>query len=91
MHDCRAISDLLFHRYSIGFVNVFDTQVASIILYKKNNGRLPKTVDSLVVCIQKNLDLPDEVIYTQKALTNSFKVSDYYDSIKPAILCLLPT
>lgn len=89
VHDCRCISDLLFNRYGVGFVNIFDTQVASVILYQKDCGRLPKSVDSLVICIMKNLNLPDEVIYTQKALANRFKVINngfyftalYYTSI----------
>lgn len=30
VHDCRAISDLLYHQYSTKLINVFDTQVSTV-------------------------------------------------------------
>jgi len=32
VHDCRAISDILRHRFNTHLVNVFDTMVCSLII-----------------------------------------------------------
>lgn len=33
IHDCRQASDLLFHHFDIHLVNVYDTQVDSVVFY----------------------------------------------------------
>jgi len=30
IHDCRQVSDALFHQYRVRLVNVFDTQVGKL-------------------------------------------------------------
>ncbi|KAK2551132.1 piRNA biogenesis protein EXD1 [Acropora cervicornis] len=43
IHDCRQVSDALFHQYRVRLVNVFDTQVADVVIYKNEKaGELPR-------------------------------------------------
>ncbi|XP_033111412.1 uncharacterized protein LOC117112439 [Anneissia japonica] len=57
IHDCRALSDLLYHQYSLRLANVFDTQVADVVVWKReHSGNLPNKVKSLPVCLMEYLD-----------------------------------
>ncbi|KAK3696710.1 hypothetical protein QZH41_013062, partial [Actinostola sp. cb2023] len=73
-HDCRQMSDALFHQYSIDLVNVFDTQVADIIIYKREKGgNLPRTVNGLVGCLYEYLNLSPEQCHFQKVRISNMK------------------
>jgi len=53
MHDCRFLSDYLFHKHEIFLQNIFDTQVARVVNYKQHHfGDLPRFVDSLPKTLQ---------------------------------------
>lgn len=63
VHDCRAIADILHHVYNVKMVNVFDTQVAEVMVYRMDyGGNLPRYVKSLSSCLQKYLNLSNDEI-----------------------------
>jgi len=48
MHDCRFLSDYLFHKHQIILQHVWDTQVGRVVVYKQQHfGDLPRYVESL--------------------------------------------
>uniref|UniRef100_T1IRH0 3'-5' exonuclease domain-containing protein n=1 Tax=Strigamia maritima TaxID=126957 RepID=T1IRH0_STRMM len=58
IHNCRELSGLLARQYEIKLQNVFDTQVADVMVYKMNNGgSFPKYVCSLSNCLINVLDM----------------------------------
>ncbi|KAM6273492.1 LOW QUALITY PROTEIN: piRNA biogenesis protein EXD1 [Porphyrio hochstetteri] len=59
MHDCRWISDCLFHQYSVLLCNVFDTQVADALQFSvATGGFLPHRVCTLQECLVQHLKIP---------------------------------
>ncbi|XP_054684943.1 piRNA biogenesis protein EXD1 isoform X2 [Grus americana] len=61
MHDCRWISDCLFHQYGILLVNVFDTQVADALQFSMaTGGFLPHHVCTLQECLMQHLKIPSK-------------------------------
>ncbi|XP_059151751.1 uncharacterized protein LOC131937965 isoform X2 [Physella acuta] len=64
IHDCRWISDMLYHQYAVALVNVFDTQVANAFVYRMcNGGDWPRYVESLPGCLVSHLNLPDDQVH----------------------------
>uniref|UniRef100_T1IXR4 Uncharacterized protein n=1 Tax=Strigamia maritima TaxID=126957 RepID=T1IXR4_STRMM len=63
MHDCRFISDALYHLFGISINNVYDTQVADIVIRKNNQrGKIPHRVRDLGTCLRDYLAVkPDEL------------------------------
>ncbi|XP_040275885.1 piRNA biogenesis protein EXD1-like [Bufo bufo] len=58
VHDCRRLSDCLFHQYGTVLNNVFDTQVADVFLFHMTTGGfLPQCANSFVDCLAKHLNL----------------------------------
>nr|XP_033808567.1 piRNA biogenesis protein EXD1 isoform X2 [Geotrypetes seraphini] len=48
IHDCRSLSDCLSHQYGIVLSNVFDTQIADVLLFSKGTGGfLPHCISTL--------------------------------------------
>ncbi|XP_040191275.1 piRNA biogenesis protein EXD1-like isoform X2 [Rana temporaria] len=63
IHDCRGLSDCLYHKYGVEVSNVFDTQVADIFLFQKETGGLlPQCPSTLEECLTKRLNLPSSQI-----------------------------
>ncbi|XP_028941380.1 piRNA biogenesis protein EXD1, partial [Antrostomus carolinensis] len=59
MHDCRWISDCLFHQYGVLLFNVFDTQVADALQFSMaTGGFLPHRVRTLQECLMQHLKIP---------------------------------
>ncbi|XP_046563433.1 piRNA biogenesis protein EXD1-like [Haliotis rubra] len=59
MHDCRQPSDLLYHQFGVELVNVFDTQVAAVIIYRmEHNGDYPRYVESQYSLLLTELNMP---------------------------------
>ncbi|XP_071600828.1 piRNA biogenesis protein EXD1 isoform X4 [Heliangelus exortis] len=59
MHDCRWISDCLFHQYGVLLSNVFDTQVADTLQFSMaTGGFLPHRVCSFQECLMQHLKIP---------------------------------
>ncbi|XP_071982272.1 piRNA biogenesis protein EXD1-like isoform X2 [Engystomops pustulosus] len=58
VHDCRRLSDCLYHQYGIVLNNVFDTQVADILLFHTTTGGFfPQRTNSLEDCLVKYLKM----------------------------------
>ncbi|KAK2152561.1 hypothetical protein LSH36_325g02115 [Paralvinella palmiformis] len=66
VHDCRRLSDLLYHKYNTDLVNVFDTQVAYVIIYHNKNGRYPHYVEPLANLLHLTLNLNPNLIHFSK-------------------------
>ncbi|XP_028177446.1 piRNA biogenesis protein EXD1-like [Ostrinia furnacalis] len=62
VHDCRKISDSLYHKHNVKLNSVFDTQVGDLIISKNKNGCLPNTVKSLSECLTTYLGLQPSII-----------------------------
>ncbi|KAM6358591.1 piRNA biogenesis protein EXD1 isoform 3-T7 [Alca torda] len=61
MHDCRWISDCLFHQYGVVLFNVFDTQVAEALRFSMaTGGFLPHRVCTLQECLMQHLKIPSK-------------------------------
>ncbi|NXU24066.1 EXD1 protein, partial [Thalassarche chlororhynchos] len=61
MHDCRWISDCLFHQYGVLLFNVFDTQVADAMQFSMaTGGFLPHRVCTLQECLMQYLKIPSK-------------------------------
>ncbi|KAM9290029.1 piRNA biogenesis protein EXD1 isoform 2-T2 [Cariama cristata] len=61
MHDCRWISDCLFHQYGVLLFNVFDTQVADALQFSMaTGGFLPHRVCTLQECVMQHLKIPSK-------------------------------
>ncbi|XP_061183581.1 uncharacterized protein LOC133191860 [Saccostrea echinata] len=66
-HDCRLMSDYLFHCHNIKLVNVFDTQVADVFVDRVfKGGDWPRYVKGLADCALNNLDLEPEQVFNLK-------------------------
>ncbi|XP_053400528.1 uncharacterized protein LOC123556945 [Mercenaria mercenaria] len=63
LHDCRMVSDLLHHQYDINIINVFDTQVANVFVYRlRHHHDWPRYVDGLGSALVQHLDLSMEEV-----------------------------
>ncbi|XP_031449375.1 piRNA biogenesis protein EXD1 [Phasianus colchicus] len=61
MHDCRWISDCLFHQYSVLLDNVFDTQVADVLQFSvATGGFFPHCTCTLQECLMQHLKIPSK-------------------------------
>uniref|UniRef100_A0A8B9QNL5 Exonuclease 3'-5' domain containing 1 n=1 Tax=Anas platyrhynchos TaxID=8839 RepID=A0A8B9QNL5_ANAPL len=61
IHDCRWISDCLFHQYSVLLCNVFDTQVADVLQFSMaTGGYFPHRVCTLQECLMQHLKIPSK-------------------------------
>uniref|UniRef100_A0A663EEP9 Exonuclease 3'-5' domain containing 1 n=1 Tax=Aquila chrysaetos chrysaetos TaxID=223781 RepID=A0A663EEP9_AQUCH len=61
MHDCRWISDCLFHQYGVLLFNVFDTQVADALQFSvATGGFFPHRVCTLQECLMQHLKIPSK-------------------------------
>ncbi|XP_078419119.1 piRNA biogenesis protein EXD1 isoform X1 [Cetorhinus maximus] len=59
IHDCRLVSDCLYHQYRVELANVFDTQVADVLLFSlEAGGLLPSCVSTLEESLVLHLCLP---------------------------------
>ncbi|XP_041973169.1 piRNA biogenesis protein EXD1 [Aricia agestis] len=57
VHDCRKVSDCLFHKHNVKLKSVFDTQVGDIIIHKNKTGKIPSKVKTLAECLNAYLGL----------------------------------
>lgn len=71
MHDCRFPSDMLHHQFNVKLVNIFDTQVAEVFVYKLyHNGSWPKWVTGLSCSLFDHLGLPEDMVNNLKIREN---------------------
>ncbi|XP_023568398.1 piRNA biogenesis protein EXD1 [Octodon degus] len=58
IHDCRWLSDCLFHQYGIMLNNVFDTQVADVFQFSmETGGFLPNCISTLQESLIRHLNV----------------------------------
>ncbi|KAG6448718.1 hypothetical protein O3G_MSEX005673 [Manduca sexta] len=62
VHDCRKISDCLYHKHNVKLKSVFDTQVGDLIIVKNKKGCLPSKVKTLSECLNTYLGLQQNTI-----------------------------
>ncbi|XP_070554413.1 uncharacterized protein [Ptychodera flava] len=75
MHDCRQPSDALFHLYGLKLVNVFDTQVADVIVWRnRNGGDLPRYVRGQVACLLEHMNLTLDQVYFQRVRSKCIEI-----------------
>lgn len=65
VHNCRKLSDCLYHKHNIQLNSVFDTQVGDIIITKNKTGRLPVNVRTLEECLTTYLGLPPGLLHVK--------------------------
>lgn len=63
IHNCRLVSDCLHHKHHVTICNVFDTQVADLMVTQQQCGQFPRTVRSLPQCLTRYLHLPEDLLY----------------------------
>ncbi|XP_050362473.1 piRNA biogenesis protein EXD1-like [Nymphalis io] len=81
VHDCRKLSDCLYHKHNVKLNSVFDTQVGDLIISKNKTGRLPINVKTFSECLNSHLGLKqnsiqeklDIVQCTERPLSTSIK------------------
>lgn len=61
-HDCRKLSDCLYHKHNVKLKSVFDTQVGDLIITKNKKVTLPNKVKSLGECLTNYLGLQQNTI-----------------------------
>ncbi|KAL5011359.1 hypothetical protein ScPMuIL_009910 [Solemya velum] len=84
-HDCRLPSDLLEHKHGIRIVNVFDTQVAAVLIYRLlHHGDWPRYVPGLASCLLENLELSPDSINRLRVRNNSKKEDQAVWAKRPA-------
>lgn len=96
IHDCRFISDLLFHKYSVNLSNVFDTQVADTFVHRAWYGVgqknvWPKFVQPLSVCLFGHLNLKPEEIAGLNACEGRSKIDQELWPMRPLSVSLAET
>ncbi|XP_061420125.1 piRNA biogenesis protein EXD1 isoform X1 [Lethenteron reissneri] len=65
VHDCRFLSDCLYHQYKTSLANVFDTQIADVIVRKQEaGGKWPDKLRLLPECLSHHLGLPAAAFQT---------------------------
>lgn len=57
VHDCRKVSDCLYHKHNVKLKSVFDTQVGDLIIMRNKKGFLPNKVKTLAECLSSYLGL----------------------------------
>ncbi|CAK1578508.1 unnamed protein product [Parnassius mnemosyne] len=62
VHDCRKISDCLYHKHNVKLNSVFDTQVGDLIIARNKSSRLPTAVKTLAECLNTYLGLKHNAI-----------------------------
>ena len=68
IHNCRQLSDYLHHQHQIKFVNVFDTQVADVLVYQnQNRGDLPRFVRPVSQLVPMYIDMDVADIHEARA------------------------
>ncbi|XP_041357556.1 uncharacterized protein LOC121374519 [Gigantopelta aegis] len=73
IHDCRLLSDLLHHQYLIKLINIFDTQVADVMIYHIRHKDWPRYVSGLSSCLFSHLELSSEQVHIMRVRESAKK------------------
>ncbi|XP_078327279.1 uncharacterized protein LOC111127395 [Crassostrea virginica] len=83
-HDCRLISDYLFHRHNIKLINIFDTQVADAFVDRLfKGGDWPRYVKGLADCAFNHLNLEPEQVLNLKTRERLKKLDEEVWATRP--------
>ncbi|XP_069773356.1 piRNA biogenesis protein EXD1 isoform X2 [Narcine bancroftii] len=83
-HDCRLLSDCLYHQYRVDLTNIFDTQVADILQFStETGGLLPSCVCTLEECLIHYLDLSPTKVQLLQHSAAVLKVNPKVWSCRP--------
>ncbi|XP_007908852.1 piRNA biogenesis protein EXD1 isoform X1 [Callorhinchus milii] len=90
IHDCRLVSDCLYHQYGVDLTNVFDTQVADVLQFSlETGGLLPSCVSTFEESLVCHLSLlPPKVSFLQYR-AQMVKVNPRVWASRPLSPCLL--
>lgn len=69
-HGGGACIDILFKNYKVYTSNIFDTQIADLIIEKSISGKPPTNTKSLAHCIKHYLKLPPSVLKKSNEIKN---------------------
>lgn len=84
IHNCRLVSDCLYHQYQVDLTNVFDTQVADVMqFFKETGGLLPSCVSTLEECLVRHLGLSRTKIRSLQHSACALKVNPNVWSCRP--------
>ncbi|XP_077287418.1 piRNA biogenesis protein EXD1 [Arctopsyche grandis] len=61
IHNSRKLSDCLYHKHQVKLTNVFDTQVADVIVHKNKFDCLPEKLRTLQECMTFYLGLKENI------------------------------
>ena len=68
IHNCRSLSDYLHHQHKIKIVNVFDTQVADVLVYQnQHQGDLPRFVHAISQVVPTYIHLEVDEVYKARS------------------------
>ncbi|KAL3880013.1 hypothetical protein ACJMK2_032285 [Sinanodonta woodiana] len=84
LHNCRFPSDLLYHQYGIKLINIFDTQVADVFVYRTKRSSWPRHVQGLPACLMHHLNLRLQDVHIMTVRENSRKDDEEVWSRRPA-------
>ncbi|KAA0711482.1 piRNA biogenesis protein EXD1 [Triplophysa tibetana] len=92
-HDCRCIVSCLSAQFGVTLTNVFDTQVADIMLFNKDTGGfLPDRVSTLQEVVRLHLKVPISEMFpfwAQEQCTKENPEVWYIRPCPPALLTLM--
>ncbi|XP_038638855.1 piRNA biogenesis protein EXD1 isoform X6 [Scyliorhinus canicula] len=84
IHDCRLVSDCLYHQYRVGLTNIFDTQVADVLQFSlETGGLLPSCVSTLEESLVCHLCLPPTKILFLQRSARAVKVNPKVWTCRP--------
>ncbi|XP_078089296.1 piRNA biogenesis protein EXD1 [Mustelus asterias] len=90
IHDCRLVSDCLYHQYRVDLTNVFDTQVADVLQFSlEAGGLLPSCVSTLEESLIRHLCLPTTKILFLQHSARAAKVNPKVWTCRPLPLGLM--
>ncbi|XP_067847262.1 piRNA biogenesis protein EXD1 isoform X2 [Heptranchias perlo] len=84
IHDCRLLSDCLYHQYRVDLTNIFDTQVADVLQFSSEaGGLLPSCVSTLEECLVRHLYLPSTKVLFLQHNAHAVKVNPKVWTCRP--------
>lgn len=73
-HGGAACIDILFKNYKVYTLNIFDSQIADLVIEKNANGDPPTKTKSLAHCVKDYLKLPPSILKK----SNDIKARNYF-------------
>ncbi|XP_064607998.1 piRNA biogenesis protein EXD1-like [Liolophura sinensis] len=85
MHNCRLPSDMLWHKYGVNLVNIFDTQVADVFVYRNSHGSdWPRYVQGLAIVLLDYLPLSRADVHIRRVRKGCVEEDSAFWAERPA-------